>query len=218
MLRRTPGSPVKNSFETVPFQPGESGNPRGRPKGARNKASVRIRDWATGIVEDPKVQGRLLTDARAGKLHPSVMTVLLAYAYGKSREASSPEPVISMSEIEEARRSLEVKLQRMTDSLGSRSGEHVVHRASESHHLAEFDLLGTTDAAPCALDGHARCAPRAAALLLQLRSPAWSAEVRTRDADARDAGGTCHAAADPAGHLRVPAVRCHVAERRAGVR
>ena len=79
-----------------------------------------MREWATGIVEDPKVQARLLADARADKLHPSVMTVLLAYAYGKPCEAASSEPVISMSEIEEARQSLEVKLQRMTDSLESR--------------------------------------------------------------------------------------------------
>ncbi len=42
-----------------------------------------MREWATGILEDPKVQARLLTDARAGKLHPSVLTVLMTYAYGR---------------------------------------------------------------------------------------------------------------------------------------
>ena len=103
----------------MPFQPGESENPRGRPKGARNKASVRIREWATALVEDPQVQTRLLADARAGKLHPSVMTVLLAYAYGKPRKASSPEPVISMAEMAEARQSLQAKLQHITYSLES---------------------------------------------------------------------------------------------------
>ena len=61
----------------MPFTPGQSGNPRGRPKGSRNKTTVAVRDWATGIVEDPQVQARLLADARAGKLHPSVLTVLL---------------------------------------------------------------------------------------------------------------------------------------------
>ena len=66
------------------------------------------------MVEDPQVQTRLLADARAGKLHPSVMTVLLAYAYGKPSEAASSEPVISMAEIAEARQSLEAKLEHIT--------------------------------------------------------------------------------------------------------
>ena len=50
----------------MPFQPGQSGNPCGRPKGSRNKNSLGVREWATGIVEDPKVQARLLADARGG--------------------------------------------------------------------------------------------------------------------------------------------------------
>ncbi len=49
------------------------------------------------------------------------MTVLLAYAYGKPRETTSTEPMISMSEIEEARHTLRAKLQHMTDSPESRS-------------------------------------------------------------------------------------------------
>ena len=60
-------------------------------------------------------------DARAGKLHPSVMTVLLAYAYGKPRETTSTEPMVSMSQIEEARHTLRATLQHMTDSPESRS-------------------------------------------------------------------------------------------------
>jgi len=46
----------------MPFQPGQSGNPCGRPKGSRNKNSLAVREWATGIVEDPKVQARLLPE------------------------------------------------------------------------------------------------------------------------------------------------------------
>ncbi|SVE10207.1 uncharacterized protein METZ01_LOCUS463061 [marine metagenome] len=101
----------------MPFTPGHSGNPRGRPKGSRNKTSHAVRDWATGIVEDPTVQARLLADARAGKLHPSVMTALLAYAYGKPRDTASAEPMIPMSEIEDARRSLQVKLEHIRQTL-----------------------------------------------------------------------------------------------------
>ena len=78
---------------------------------------MRIREWATALVEDPQVQTRLLADARAGKLHPSVMTVLLAYAYGKPSEATNPAPVISMAEMAEARRSLQAKLEHITNSV-----------------------------------------------------------------------------------------------------
>jgi hypothetical protein len=64
----------------MPFKPGQSGNPLGRPTGSCNKTRRAVRKWATGIVEDPKVQARLLADARAGKLHSSVLTVLMTYA------------------------------------------------------------------------------------------------------------------------------------------
>ena len=104
----------------MPFQPGQSGNSCGRPKGSRNKNSLAVREWATSIVEDPKVQARLLADARTGKLHPSVMTALMAYAYGKPGDATTSEPMIPLSEIEDARQSLQVKLQRISETLESR--------------------------------------------------------------------------------------------------
>ena len=63
---------------------------------------------------------QLLADARTRKLHPSVMTVLMAYAYGKPRDTTTSEPMISRSEIEDARQSLETKLQRIRESLESR--------------------------------------------------------------------------------------------------
>ena len=104
----------------MPFQPGQSGNPCGRPKGSRNKSSLAVREWATGIIEDPKVQARLLADAQTGKLHPSVMTTLMAYAYGRPRDTTTAEPMIPMSEIEDARKSLEIKLQRIGQALERR--------------------------------------------------------------------------------------------------
>ncbi len=77
-----------------------------------------MREWATAIIEDPKVQARLLADARTGKLHPSVLTALMAY--GKPSDTTTSEPMIPMSEIEEARQSLEMKLQRIRESLEPR--------------------------------------------------------------------------------------------------
>ena len=74
------------------FASGVSGNPRGRPRGSRNKATRAVADWTAAIVEDPQVQARLLADARAGKLHPSVLTVLMTYAYGRPNLRDVPEP------------------------------------------------------------------------------------------------------------------------------
>jgi len=76
----------------MPFRPGQSGNPCGRPKGSRNKNSLGVREWARTIIEDPKVQARLLADARTGKLHPSVLMVLMTYAYGRPNPRDVPEP------------------------------------------------------------------------------------------------------------------------------
>ena len=42
----------------MPFEPGQSGNPLGRPRGSRNKSGLAVREWATGIVEDPNYQWR----------------------------------------------------------------------------------------------------------------------------------------------------------------
>ena len=52
--------------------------------------------------------------------YPLPPQLLLAYAYGKPRDTASAEPMISMSEIEDARQSLEIKLQRIRESLESR--------------------------------------------------------------------------------------------------
>ena len=76
----------------MPFEPGQSGDPRGRPRGSRNRSGLAVHEWATGIVDNPKVQARLLADARAGKLHPSVLMVLMTYAYGRPNPRDVPEP------------------------------------------------------------------------------------------------------------------------------
>jgi hypothetical protein len=42
-------------------------------------------------VEAPQVHALLLADARAGKLHPSLLTALMAYAYGRPNLRDVPE-------------------------------------------------------------------------------------------------------------------------------
>ena len=56
------------------------------------------------------------------------MTSLMAYAYGKPREATSAEPMIPMSEIEDARQSLKVKLQRISNHWNPVPVEPPAHR------------------------------------------------------------------------------------------
>ncbi len=57
------------------FAPGVSGNPRGRPRGSRNKATRAVAEWTAAILEDPQVQARLLSDARQGRLHHAALGV-----------------------------------------------------------------------------------------------------------------------------------------------
>ena len=47
------------------------------------------------------------------------MRALMAYAYGKPRDTATSEPMIPLSEIEDARQSLEIRLQGIRESLRS---------------------------------------------------------------------------------------------------
>ena len=99
------------------FVPGVSGNPRGRLRGSRNKATQAVADWTAAILEGPQVQARLLSDARRGRLHHAVLGQLLLYAYGRPATSSSQEATIPFSALADARASLRVKLDQMRDAL-----------------------------------------------------------------------------------------------------
>ncbi len=59
-----------------------------------------------------------------------MMTALMAYAYGKPRDDTSSEPMIPLSEIEDARQSLEIKLQRIRESRSARRGTNSISAES----------------------------------------------------------------------------------------
>jgi hypothetical protein len=65
----------------------------GRKPGSVNKTTREVREIARSIVEDKRVQERLLLDARRGKLSPPVMTMLWHYAYGKPKDVVQHEGV-----------------------------------------------------------------------------------------------------------------------------
>ena len=103
------------------FAPGVSGNPRGRPRGSRNKATRAVAEWTAAILEDPQVQARLLSDARQGRLHHAVLAHLLLYAYGRPATSPHSEAMIPFSALAEARESLRIKLDQIQRELETES-------------------------------------------------------------------------------------------------
>jgi hypothetical protein len=73
----------------------EKGNP-GRPKGAVNKATRDIREFARECLEAPEYVRRLKARLEAGKA-PHMEQLLAHYAYGKPKdvvEINTPRPII----------------------------------------------------------------------------------------------------------------------------
>jgi hypothetical protein len=65
-------------------RPFAKGNP-GRPPGARNKATVEVRDAARALVEDEAYRERLRARLLAGEAG-HIETLLWHYAYGKPKD------------------------------------------------------------------------------------------------------------------------------------
>ncbi len=77
----------------TPFQPGQSGNPKGRPKTSDLKEQVR----AFADEQDPKIRKTRLrqwlemADRRARQGSPKHLEILLAYGWGKPSQAIEVE-------------------------------------------------------------------------------------------------------------------------------
>lgn len=69
------------------WEPGQSGNPNGRPKGVPNRVTRDIRTMAQALtLGDLKFVARLQRQLRSGMCHPSIVQTLLVHGYGKPME------------------------------------------------------------------------------------------------------------------------------------
>jgi hypothetical protein len=79
----------------MPFQPGQSGNPAGRPRGARNKTTVLLEQLLEGNAEP--IVGRLIAQAKEG--NPNALGLLIPALLPKRKDA----PIeLDLSPLEEA--------------------------------------------------------------------------------------------------------------------
>lgn len=65
---------------------GESGNRRGRPKGALNKVTLEIRTISRAMVTDPAYLAKLQSDFRRRKVAPAIEALFWHYGFGKPKE------------------------------------------------------------------------------------------------------------------------------------
>ena len=70
------------------FRPGQSGNPRGKPKGRRDNRTLEVEAWARSVLESPKVRQTFLFQAEAGRMPPAIVQELFNRAYGKVKDCT----------------------------------------------------------------------------------------------------------------------------------
>jgi hypothetical protein len=81
----------------VPFKPGQSGNPKGRPKGARNKLGE---EFLTQLCEDFEVHGAAVIE-RVRQEDPATYIRVIAGLLPKElKSASGPFAELSIEELE----------------------------------------------------------------------------------------------------------------------
>ena len=82
----------------MPFQPGQSGNANGRPKGARNKRTVEAEAYFRRILERPEFQQQIEAVLHAPAPNLAFMQTVWAYVYGKPLDAKQ---IIELTKVDE---------------------------------------------------------------------------------------------------------------------
>jgi len=67
----------------MPFEPGKSGNPAGRPKGSTNKSAGKVRDTIASLLEENSEKLKTELSKLEGKDYVSAYTALMPYVVPK---------------------------------------------------------------------------------------------------------------------------------------
>lgn len=80
----------------MPFKKGQSGNPNGRPKGAKSKVTQEWQETAQRLLSDKAYRDKLKARLHEGSLAPVLEAKLWAHAYGEpaSDDSAKGQPNI----------------------------------------------------------------------------------------------------------------------------
>ena len=103
------------------YPPGTSGNPKGRARGTRNRATVEAREFASRLIDDPEYRDSLRERLLAGSAG-AIEILLWHYAKGRPIErveTGAPNAFATLTDAE-----LRAKLASVLDTLSAAPGQH----------------------------------------------------------------------------------------------
>jgi hypothetical protein len=89
------------------YKKGQSGNPNGRPKGRRNKATVSTREWLSQLLDDNREQIAMDLQGLEPKDRLIMIEKFMQYCIPKMQslqadlKQSQPEQIMTLEEINE---------------------------------------------------------------------------------------------------------------------